>query len=530
MPYKLNPATGQVEEIDPFTRQFLSPPSNTGGNVAAPIIAPPPNLAITPPLANPTTKPYASTQPTSSAAFSPFDADNFPRTGSYGESVAFGSTDYLKKLRAALDAGQISVADFLKLGQPAAETAFKEIGAVAGRGSKAADLANPLIGQLQQYGFIQSSDGSIRPKLPTQYQQEAYKGALPSGITPEEQQQFLSQLPPGIDPFSDQGKLEIEKLREQAQASQAQKKQQELRNTAIGGLQDVIGQQSQIRNQGISALQQSLDQEANRQFSLDQPGIFEDLNARGLLHSSALGDALARQKSLYAGDVANRIGQAQLANTQQGAADLDKLSAARLASTDQDVSAIQQALLNSNQLQQGGITRQFGLSDFATQANLARQIAAASMPQGGGGGGGIAGAFSGALGGAGIGAQVGGGPGALIGGALGAGGGYAAGRSQAGGGTYLCTHLRRLGLATDDEIDQVHAKVFGVFSAHLLDFFLYSVFAPAFILQADDFDWERLKPRIIDDIIATESNEEAFQKYRAVCLEIMPETRSLVEA
>lgn len=465
-------------------------------------------------------QPYASIQ--NQPAFSAFDPNSIGRSGTYGESVAVHATDYLKKLRAALDAGQISVADFLKFGQPAAQTALKEATTVGGQGSKAANIANPLVSQIGQFGFSLAPDGTVKTSLPQQYQQDAIKQLLPSNISPEDQQKYISQLPPGLDPFSDKGQIELENIRQRAQAADAQKQQQALRDKAItgtGGLQDILGQQAAIRNQGISSLGQSLDQEANRQFSLDQPGVYENLNARGLLHSSALGEALARQKSVYAGDIANRLGQAQLANTQQGAVDLSQLSAARMASTDADVQAIQQNLLNSNQLQQSGLSRQFGTQDFATQANLARQIAASQQPQSTGGGG-IGGAFTGALGGAGIGAQVGGGPGALVGGVLGATGGYASGRSS-GGSTFLCTELFHQGLITRSEIDQVHDKVFGKFFKHPIWLFLYWLIAPVFIRKApSSFDWRALKVRLVNEIIATENQEEAFKKYRDVCVEI----------
>jgi len=446
--WKTNPATGGMEKYDTTKKQFLGNPSaNPVQPIQSPLNRPPTTSptpapspyapqspATLPPLAQPGQQPQVSPplsvpsmQPTS-GAFGAFDPNAF---GGDGKKIAMGATDYLKKLRAALDAGQISVSDFLSLGQPAAQTAYQNIHQIAQSGSQGADFVKPLLAQFNQAGFKVNDDQTIAPTLPSKYNQEALKTLVPTGTTPEEFQQFVNQLPPGIDPFSDQGKIEIEKLRQQSQANQALKQQQALRDQAItgkGGLQDIIGQQQQIRNQGISSLGQQLGSEADRQFSLDQPGIYEDLNARGLLRSSALGDALARQKSIYAGDIANRLGQAQLANTQQGAADLSQLSAARLASTDADVQAIQQNLLGSNQLQQSGLSRQFGLSDFQTQAMLAREIAAQqAAASGGGGGNGLAGALSGGLQGAGIGAQFGPGS-ALIGGLAGAGAGYGASR------------------------------------------------------------------------------------------------------
>lgn len=406
--------------IDSNTLHFGTAPVTP----TAPVPVPAPTTPVpqvTPPITGVRGQP-ASIQPTT---ISPFDISSIQRSGTYGESVAFRATDYIKNLRKALDAGQISLSDFLKLGQPAAESAFKEIQSVGGKGSKAADLVNPLLNDLQGAGFIKGDDGVIRPKLPDQYQQKAPDQLLPSNIPLDQQKQLLTQLPPGLDPYSDQGKIEVENLREKAQQDAALQKQQNLRNQAITGLQGVIGQQSDIRQSGLSALQKSLEDEANRQFSLDQPGIYEDLNARGLLRSSALGDRLAQQKANYTGQVASELGKAQYSNTQQSADDLNKLAAARLASTDADVSAIQQALLSSNQLQQSGLSRTFGVQDFQSQANLARQIAAMSQPQQANNQ--LASGFQGALGGAGIGSAFGV-PGAVIGGTLGLAGGLATGK------------------------------------------------------------------------------------------------------
>lgn len=392
------------------------PPQPIKAPVTMPVVGPDPNPQVTPPLDN-------------MPKFSPFDLGSIKRSGAYGESVAFRATDYLTNLRKALDAGQLSVADFLKLGQPAAETAFKEIQSVGGKGSKAADLVNPLLDSLQGAGFIKGDDGVIRPKLPDQYNKQQINDLLPKNVSDADKQDLISQLPPGVDPNSDAGKIELENLREKSQQKVALNQQQDLRNKAITGLEGIIGQQRDIRNSGIPALRKSLEDEANRQFSLDQPGLLEDLNARGLLRSSALGESLARQKGIYAGDIASRLGQAEYSNTQQSADDLNKLAAARLTATDSDVQAIQQGLINSNQLQQSGLSRQFGLQDFQTQANMARAIAAMSQPQQTGGNA-MAGGFAGALGGATLGAKYGPG-GAVAGGLLGGVGGYA---SSKGGG------------------------------------------------------------------------------------------------
>ena len=367
-------------------------------------------------------------QNTLSTALDPNNLQHYTPTGggTYGEGSAFGAVDYLKNLRGLLDAGQIDIPTFIKFGEQAAKNGLIAIGNVAGRGGRAANLVNPLISQIESFGFKHTGGGINSPttqvNLPEQYQQEVRRNTLPSNIPPEERQQILDQIPSNIDINSDQGRIEIERIREQIQADKALKQQQGLRDTAITGLQGVIGQQADIRNKSVADLAKQFNLEADRQFSLDQPGIFESLQGGGLLRSSALGEALARERSKYTGDVANRLSLIQYGNAQQSSEDLNKLAAARLAGTDQDVNAIQQALISGNQLQQGGLQRQFGLQDFQQQAELARQIAAmqtANLNQGRGGGFSLTPALTAAsLGTAfapGIGTAIGGGAGLLYG-------------------------------------------------------------------------------------------------------------------
>lgn len=105
----------------------------------------------------------------------------------------------------------------------------------------------------------------------------------------------------------------------------------------------------------------------------------------------------------------------------------------------------------------------------------------------------------------------------LIQGAIQGGGALGAGQLS-GKPSYLCTKLKDMGFATEREIDLVHEKVFSVLVNHPLDFLAYCISAPLFVLfHGDDFDWESLKPLIVDRVIKIDDNEEAFQHYRSVC-------------
>lgn len=296
-------------------------------------------------------------------------------SGSYGESGAYAAVDYLKKLRAALDAGQISVSDFIRLGKPAAETGYQQIYSIASSGNKAADSVAGLFDQIGQSGFTKGSDGKINPKLPDQYQQKIREEILPANISKDERDSFINDIPSDIDLLSDRGTLEREALRTKFS-----------------------------NNRSISSLSDLLANENTRQFELATPGIEEDLNSQGLLHSTALGEALAREKAKLVGQSDFTLGQAKLASDQQ-----------------------------VNDIRLGGVSRQFSLDDFAKQTALARELAQMQIDSSGKSSGGnpLAGALTGGLNGAVLGGSVGGPWGAVAGGAAGAAGGAA---SQKGGG------------------------------------------------------------------------------------------------
>lgn len=94
------------------------------------------------------------------------------------------------------------------------------------------------------------------------------------------------------------------------------------------------------------------------------------------------------------------------------------------------------------------------------------------------------------------------------------------GGGLAASGTYLCTHLKKLGLATKEEIDLVHDKLVNQFFSHPAEMLLYALLAPPFIADSDGFDWASLKSRIVDDILSEEDSLTAFNRYRDVCIEI----------
>lgn len=387
--------------------------------------------------------------------------------GSYGEGTAFQGVGYLKNLRNLLDQGKINVSTFLKYGQPAAQQTYQSITGVAGQGSKAANLVTPFLQQVKDLGFSNGPNG-ITPNLPTQYQtalrQELTSNILPGNATDAEKQALLGEIPNNIDINSDQGRIELEGLR----------------------------QKYQLKNQ-LGSLGDLLSKESDRQFSLSQPGIYEDLNSRGLLNSSALGESLAREKG-------NLEGQRQFA---LGNAELGGLDAIR-------------------QMQTAGLQRQFSLQDFQSQSDLARQIAdmqSQGQPQGGNG---LAGALAGGLSGAGTGAQIGQGQGALIGGVLGAGAGYGASKK---GGTYICTAMYDAGILSELEVKEIHDHLYPIFHKNIHAILTYTIFGPELVFRAitKRIDWKKWKKIFFHEVMSHKDPQDSFEAYKNAFLHLWKE-------
>lgn len=300
-----------------------------------------------------------------------------------GINTHVAADTYLKDLRSQLDAGKISVADFIKYGTPAAQQGYDAASQVAGTGSSAANSVKPYLANFATYGFNLGADRKVTPSLPAKYQQDAVNASLPTGLTDDQRKQFLNELPPGIDPFSDQGKIELEKARESAQQTSS------------------LNQQLDARTQGLSALGSILQKQNQAQFDYDLPNIKEQLQGEGVYQSpSALANAVARESSMLGANTTATLGQYGLGN-------IDLLTA-----------GLQGITQNNLGLQQSGLQRNFSTLDFDTQANLARQIGNASVsaqPKSNALGGALTGATSGAMAGGAIDGPWGAGAGALVG-------------------------------------------------------------------------------------------------------------------
>lgn len=322
-----------------------------------------------------------------------------------------------------------------------------------------------------------------------------------------------------------------------------------------------------VRKQGEADLAKSLSAEEDRKFQNLTPSVLEDLNSRGLLSSSDLGNQLAIQRKNLAGDTSAKLaelGYGDIGFQSQGLTDIAS-NQARLAEAlanqgygvSQDYSqgllknadintqglseianqrnSLQQQLAdqqnsvstdyanalmvpdqNTQNLQQAGLQREFSIADYNKQADLARQIGATSVPNSPSSGFSLTGALTGGAGGAAAAAPLfAANP--VLGGSIAALGAVAGGNK--GSNCYICHFLEEKGFATMREVNRVHKKMVRSFFKHPFDFMRYYSLSKIFIekMKDMDFDWAALKPVIIDDILNSKDSEEAYKKFYSVC-------------
>jgi len=118
------------------------------------------------------------------------------------------------------------------------------------------------------------------------------------------------------------------------------------------------GYQEQIR----SEMAEMLNQQMERQFSDQVPGYLEDLNTRGLLRSSALGDRLSTERAKMSAGVNEQLAMQGFQDQYGG---LDQLG------------GIQDQYLQGRQ---SAMSRKFSLEDYAQQTKAAQLLGQATTP------------------------------------------------------------------------------------------------------------------------------------------------------
>lgn len=166
--------------------------------------------------------------------------------------------------------------------------------------------------------------------------------------------------------------------------------------------QQTYTQQVSGRKSMLDELSGVLQKQQQGMMSDQMPGIYEDLNTRGLLRSSALGEKLGLEQSKLARQTSEQLAL-------QGITDRNTAI--------NDLGAIEDSYLGGRG---SAMQRRFSLEDFDRQIAAGERLGANALPQVSQSSGKGSSALQGGLGGATIGASVGGPYGAAAGGAIGA--------------------------------------------------------------------------------------------------------------
>lgn len=283
--------------------------------------------------------------------FNPYQEENV--RGSYGESRYGDRIAYLKSLRQALDAGQISVNDFVTMGKPVAEEATRIYHSLASSGSRSANAAIAAGGGrfeqvMPSLGFGTSGSGDnlkIQVKLPQNYQEQVRESLLPSNITGDQRERLLKDIPFDIELGSDRYNLEREGIRQRVQQ------------------EETAAQQKTGRQKLLDDLSGILTERTKTQFDEAVPQIAEQANVGGIFRSTGFGKALADERARLERDAQSRLSEKALEYGEG------------------DVNAMGDILSNQQGFQTGGLSREFSLDDFSKHAAFARELAEASKPE-----------------------------------------------------------------------------------------------------------------------------------------------------
>lgn len=153
----------------------------------------------------------------------------------------------------------------------------------------------------------------------------------------------------GLTPTGSQASLDAQKLLEEANFQ---------RDQQLQGQTDRAGQ----RRQYLDELSGLLNQQSEREFTESLPGLYEDLNTRGLLRSSALGESMSKEKSKMAARINEQIAMQGLQDRMAGVGELG---------------GIEDQYLKSRY---GAMNRQMSLEDFVRQTEASKLLGMATAP------------------------------------------------------------------------------------------------------------------------------------------------------
>lgn len=369
-----------------------------------------------------------------------------PGAGSYGEGQVYQIVEMVKNLKDQIKTGKLTVSEYFDVAEPLIKQAQAKTQSISSGGQKKAQAVEPAYRELQSIGAIKEGGtggwqavlpfsareyaGLPEAVLPTQ--KDVQSGLVPLDLLPPIQRfrpdpAVTPQVNPAIDPATglpttnptaptnpgqtigspvvgDPLQNSVPKVIDQSVIEQESIRQAEQQRQAFEA-QNALSQQRMDQLRGL------LTQQEDQQFDLAKPGIYEDLNTKGLLRSSGLGTALAKEKAALSASTNNQLSQTALGDT------------------DRQIKSIADILAQQQSFQTSGLERRFTLEDFNKEANLAKSLGATNAPQIKGGNSVLGGVLGGAVSGAGAGAALG--PwGAGAGAVLGAAGGGATSKGK----------------------------------------------------------------------------------------------------
>jgi hypothetical protein len=125
---------------------------------------------------------------------------------------------------------------------------------------------------------------------------------------------------------------------------------------------DLWNQQQSMKDNARRSLAETLNSQMDRQFNDQMPSYLEDLNTRGLLRSSALGDRLSTERSKMAAGVNEQLALQAIQDQYGGAEGLTGI-------TDQYLKG-----------REGAMSRGFSLEDWARQMQASKELGQAATP------------------------------------------------------------------------------------------------------------------------------------------------------
>lgn len=254
--------------------------------------------------------------------------------------------DFLKRIRSGLDEGTFSVREFLNLGKPLATRINEDLHTLVaqGQGAKSFELFNRFSG-VTGFDQVSGDERNIEVTLPDEFQKRLREELIDPNLPEEERRRLLEDIPTDIGFDEDRFQIEKEAVRQRRQG------------------EALLGEAEDIRRGRLGELRNLLAGEEERIFSLDTPGIQEDLQRQGLLRSSGLGEALGRRRLELSGARETVLGSQALSDR------------------DADIQMRQALLAGQLGFQTAGLEREFTTADFRREANLARQLGALAAPQ-----------------------------------------------------------------------------------------------------------------------------------------------------